>query len=197
MKKCLIDIVPLYGSHTSSQIVNQILLTLEEFNINDRVISLTTDNGSNIVACGRNLTYELDKEFSNLSFNHYCCTAYIINLAVKAGLKHVDITIIKLRQLVIKVRNSPKLLDDLKTICSVKQKQFQMPAQDVETRWNATYCMIECQIKMRDVMGILVHSHKDILENLFPTVLEWGKIVVSILYYVILLYKFNLFKTNL
>jgi len=63
MKKCLIDIVPLYGSHTSSQIVNQILLTLEEFNINDRVISLTTDNGSNMVACGRDLTYELDKEF--------------------------------------------------------------------------------------------------------------------------------------
>ena len=46
MKKCLIDIVPLQGSYTSLQIVNQILLTLEEFNINDRVISLTTDNGS-------------------------------------------------------------------------------------------------------------------------------------------------------
>ncbi len=52
MKKCLIDIIPLQGSHNSSQIINQILLTLEEFNINDRVISLTTDNRSNMVACG-------------------------------------------------------------------------------------------------------------------------------------------------
>ncbi|CAG8763224.1 11466_t:CDS:2 [Funneliformis caledonium] len=30
---------------------------------------------------------------------------------------------------------------------------------------------------MREIMQILVHSHKNILENLFPTVLEWGKIV--------------------
>src|SRR6266498_399579 len=172
MKKCLIDIIPLQGSHNSSQIINQILLTLEEFNINDRVISLTTDNRSNMVACGRDLTIELDREFSNLSFKHYHCAAHIINLAVKAGLKCVDSAIIKLRQLVIKVRNSPKLLDDLRTICSVKQKQFIMPIQDVETRWNATYCMIECQIKMREIMEILVHSHSDILENLFPTVLE-------------------------
>ena len=124
----------------------------------------------------------MDREFSNLSFKHYRCAAHIINLAVKAGIKCVDSAIIKLRQLVIKVRNSPKLLDDLRTICSVKQKQFIMPVQDVETRWNATYCIIECQIKMREIMEILVHSHSDILENLFPTVLEWRKIVVSMFY---------------
>lgn len=187
MKKCLIDIVLLQDSHSSSLIVNQILSTLEEFNINDRVISLTTDNGGNMVACGRDLAIELDKEFSNLSFNHYRCAAHIINLAVKAGLKCVDSAIIKLRQLVIKVRNSQKLIDDLRTICTLKQKQFIMPVQDVETRWNATYCMIECQIKMREIMQILVHSH-NILENLFPTVSEWGKIVVSTEYFTFYIY---------
>ncbi len=182
MKKYLIDIIPLQGSHNSSQIINQILLTLKKFNINDRVISLTTDNRSNIVACGRDLTIELDREFSNLSFKHYRCAAHIINLAVKAGLKCVDSAIIKLRQLVIKVRNFLKLLDNLRTIYSVKQKQFIMPVQDIEIRWNATYCMIEYQIKMREIMEILVHSYSDILENLFLIVLEWGKIVVSMFY---------------
>ncbi|CAG8505939.1 896_t:CDS:2 [Funneliformis caledonium] len=29
------------------------------------------DNIRNIVACGRDLTTELDKKFSNLSFSHY------------------------------------------------------------------------------------------------------------------------------
>ena len=124
MKKCLINIIPLQGSYNSSQIINQILLTLEEFNINDRVISLTTDNRSNMVACGWDLTIELDREFSNLSFKHYHYAAHIINLAVKAGLKCIDSAIIKLWQLVIKVRNSLKLLDDLRTICFIKQKQF-------------------------------------------------------------------------
>ncbi len=100
MKKCLIDIIPLQGSHNSSQIINQILLTLKEFNINDRVISLTTDNGSNMVACGRDLTIELDREFSNLSFKHYHCAAHIINLTIKAELKCVDSAIIKLQSMI-------------------------------------------------------------------------------------------------
>ncbi len=117
---------------------------MKKFNINDRVISLTTDNRSNMVACDRDLTIELDREFSNLLFKHYHYVAHIINLAVKAGLKYVDSAIIKLWQFVIKVRNSPKLLDDLRTIYSVKQKQLIMSVQDVEIRWNATYYIIEC-----------------------------------------------------
>src|SRR6266540_4401420 len=100
MKKCLIDIIPLQGSHNSSQILNQILLTLEKFNINDRVISLTTDNRSNMVACGRDLTIELDRKFSNLSFKHYHYAAHIINLTIKAGLKCVDSAIIKLQSMI-------------------------------------------------------------------------------------------------
>ena len=103
-------------------------------------------------------------------------------------IKNFQIYHLTIRQLVIKVRNSQKLIDDLRTICTLKQKQFIMPVQDVETRWNATYCMIECQIKMREIMQILVHSHKNILENLFPTVSEWGKIVVSTEYFTFYIY---------
>ena len=57
-----------------------------------------------------------------------------------------------------------------------------MPIQDVNTRWNATYLMIERQIAMRDIVEILVNSHEDILKHLYPTNLEWIKIMVYILF---------------
>ena len=55
-----------------------------------------------------------------------------------------------------------------------------MPIQDIDTRWNATYLMIERQISMRDVMEILVNSHLNILGNLYPTNAEWARILVYI-----------------
>ena len=56
-----------------------------------------------------------------------------------------------------------------------------MPIQDIETRWNATYQMIERQISMQDVMEILVNTHSNILKDLYPTNTEWVKILVYIL----------------
>ncbi len=58
-----------------------------------------------------------------------------------------------------------------------------MPIQDIDTRWNSTYQMIERQIIMQDVIEILVHSHENILKNLYPRSSEWSKIMVYIFYF--------------
>jgi len=58
-----------------------------------------------------------------------------------------------------------------------------MPIQDVDTRWNATFQMIERQIVMRDVMEILVNSHEDTLKILYPRSSEWSKIMVCFIFY--------------
>jgi hypothetical protein len=183
IKKCLLDFIPIEGSHTGILISTKLIEIFSEFDISDRIISLTTDNGSNMLACGRELADQLEVEFSNLTFSHNRCAAHIINLAVKAGMKFLDSSIIKLRKFVIKIRNSQLLIDDLKSICKIKNKKFLMPIQDIDTRWNATYSMIERQISTRDVMEILVNSHLDILEDLYPTNTEWIKILVYIFKY--------------
>lgn len=64
-----------------------------------------------------------------------------------------------------------------------------MPIQDIDTRWNATYEMIERQISTRDVMEILVSAHTDVLENLYPTDTKWAKILVYIFKFLFLIFK--------
>jgi hypothetical protein len=180
VKKCLLDIIPIEGSHTATLILTKLTDVLQNFNISDKIISLTTDNGSNMLACGRELANELEAGFSNFTFTHNRCAAHVINLAVKAGMKYLDSSIIKLRKFVIKIKNSQLLIDDLKSICKIKNKKFLMPIQDVDTRWNATYLMIERQISTRDVMEILVNSHTNILGNLYLTDDEWTEVLVYI-----------------
>jgi len=180
VKRCLLDFIPIEGSHTGALILNNLTEILQEFNISDKIISLTTDNGSNMLVCGRELANELEVGFSNLTFSHNRCAAHIINLAVKAGMKYLDTSITKLRKFVIKIRNSQLLIDDLKEICRIKKKKFLMPIQDVDTRWNATYLMIERQICIRDVVEIMINSYENTLKDLYPTNEEWSKIMVYI-----------------
>ena len=67
-KKCLLDFISIEGSHTANLILNKLTNVLQDFNISDKVISLTTDNGSNMIACGRELANELEEGFFNLTF---------------------------------------------------------------------------------------------------------------------------------
>ncbi|CAB4438459.1 unnamed protein product [Rhizophagus irregularis] len=92
-------------------------------------------------------------------------------------MKYLDSFIVKLRKFVNKIKNSQLLIDDLKSICKIKNIKFLIPIQDVDTRWNATYQMIERQISTQDVMEILVNSHSNILKDLYLTDIEWTKIL--------------------
>ncbi|GES99322.1 zinc finger BED domain-containing protein RICESLEEPER 2-like [Rhizophagus clarus] len=96
IKKCLLDFISLEGFHSAELILTKLTNVLQEFNISDRIISLTTDNGSNMLACRRELASELEAGFFNFTFIHNRCAAHIINLAVKAGMKYLDSSIIKL-----------------------------------------------------------------------------------------------------
>ena len=69
-----------------------------------------------------------------MTFTHYRCAAHIINLAVKAGMNYVGNEIKKIYQFVVKVKNSPLLLDKLSEICTFKKVKFLKPILDIDTR---------------------------------------------------------------
>ena len=63
---------------------------LHEFELNNKVIALTTDNKSAMVVCGCLLAHELEADFNNIGFSHYRCAAHVLNLAAKQGLEMID-----------------------------------------------------------------------------------------------------------
>ncbi|PKK59531.1 hypothetical protein RhiirC2_794711 [Rhizophagus irregularis] len=63
---------------------------LYKFNLADKALALTTDNESAMLVCRRILTEEFEQDLNNLSFSHYCCSAHILNLAVKQGMEIID-----------------------------------------------------------------------------------------------------------
>jgi hypothetical protein len=82
----LLDIIPFKTRHTGINIAAEITKVLNEFKLVGKAMAITTDNESAMLVCGRKLAEEFEKEMDNLFFNHYRCSAHILNLAVKQGM---------------------------------------------------------------------------------------------------------------
>jgi hypothetical protein len=77
-----------------------------------------------MVVCERKLTEEFEQALGDLSFNHYRCSAHILNLAVKQGMEIIDKDIRIIRTLMKKIKNSVILCDDLCELCVVEKLEY-------------------------------------------------------------------------
>ncbi|CAG8482875.1 10054_t:CDS:2 [Cetraspora pellucida] len=135
IKKILLDIIPMNEKHTASYIVELLYNVLNNFSLNDHVISLTTDNSSNMVACSSLLASELENKQYNIEFSHYHCATHVINLAVQHGLKVVGPELKKLRHWVSKLKESPRLTDEMRQIFSNNKQTLKNIYPD-ENEWS-------------------------------------------------------------
>lgn len=180
LKHFLLDIIPFHKSHNTENIVEAIKTLLVELGISSKVLGITTDNASVMIAFGREIKNELNINHNNTHVTHQRCGAHILNIAVKHGLQVHDGTIEKVRKFMEKIRNSVNLMEDFKRIFHSQSIEFLSPQLDVDTRWNSTYLMLNkmCQIKVQ--ANMLVAQHPNILNNYNPDEDDWFKINVSI-----------------
>lgn len=80
LQNFLLDIIPFTVSHSGANMAREIMRTLEEFNISNKIVALTTDNESAMIVCGREIALEMDDRFSSMIFSHYRCAAHVLNL---------------------------------------------------------------------------------------------------------------------
>jgi hypothetical protein len=99
----------------------------------------------------------------------------VINLVVKEGLKVSRTSIKQLRASVLYIHGSSPRMDAfekaLETVCININKRH--PCQDVPTRWNSTYLMIESSLPCK-----LAFQELEIVGNKYekcPTEAQWAK----------------------
>ncbi|KAL0148574.1 hypothetical protein M9458_056121, partial [Cirrhinus mrigala] len=121
--------------HTADEIAAALHEIFRDFNIENKVGCVVTDNAANMVAAVKKLV-----------LRHMPCFTHTLNLIVKDGLSAVaelTETREKVKRIVGHFKSSCVSMEKL----SKYQREMKLPeyklVQEVETRWNSTYLMLE------------------------------------------------------
>jgi hypothetical protein len=164
--------------HNGSSLSNMIHDLLEEWGIEKKIFAITLDNASANDRCVDSLKQKLNFKKALLcggEFFHLRCCAHILNLIVQDGLKEIEDVIEKVRDSVKYVRGSQvrkqKFLQAVNQVSLDSRKGLK---QDVPTRWNSTYLMLESAIYYRSAFSYLEITDSNYKHC--PTAQEWESV---------------------
>ncbi|KAG5539807.1 hypothetical protein RHGRI_020130 [Rhododendron griersonianum] len=139
----ILDELPFRFGETLGKVVEECLV---EWGI-DKFLTITIDNAKSndgIIDFLKKKTKKRDTTILDHDYLHVRCCAHILNLVVREGLKDVDVSIARVRNIVRYVRSSPQRYAKFRTCCDKEKIVSKLvPCLDVATRWNATYFMLE------------------------------------------------------
>ncbi|GJR96350.1 zinc finger BED domain-containing protein RICESLEEPER 2-like protein [Tanacetum coccineum] len=137
--------------HTGSALARTLRKTFVNFNLENKIMSITLDNASNNTSAIGKLKLKYEPPMDG-RFDHSRCVAHIINLVVQDGLAMPVINAIKesfktmLKDVFkLSARNHQRYIK----ICSEAEKPCLSPNWDIPIRWNSTYHMFLCGLKQR------------------------------------------------
>ncbi|XP_034229371.1 zinc finger BED domain-containing protein RICESLEEPER 1-like [Prunus dulcis] len=133
--------------HTGVALCEKIYRLLTDWGVEKKLFSMTLDNASSNDTFVELLKGQLnlkDALLMNGKFFHIRCCAHILNLIVQDGLKHIDDSVGKIRESIKYVRGSQgRKQKFLNCAAQVSLECKRGLRQDVPTRWNSTFLMID------------------------------------------------------
>ncbi|CAB4493214.1 unnamed protein product [Rhizophagus irregularis] len=142
----------------SANIKEAFLKSLSSYNIESKILGVTTDNASNNITFLQVVEDELSKKFIRFESKdkHVHCLTHVMNLAAQQALTTLKAIednepsnensggslIHKLRTLIKKIKASPQQQEKFKAQCKVANISNLNVILDVRTRWNSTHDML-------------------------------------------------------
>jgi hypothetical protein len=151
----LIDFCLIPHPHNGEKIKKILLDTFDNYEINGKIVSITSDNAYNNIK-GLNLLNEYLVENLKLEdIHHFPCFGHILNLSINDGIKEFESIISNLRQIGSSIKNSSKKSQAYENACKAMDQTFTKLKRDTYIRWNSTFDMIDRGLKMKNVIQIV------------------------------------------
>ncbi|KAL4603777.1 hypothetical protein ACB092_10G148000 [Castanea dentata] len=151
LQKRVLNFCHMSPPHNGVSLFERVYKLLSMWGIENKIFCVTLDNASsNDVSIDMLRTQLLNKKkvVCNGEFFHLLCCAHILNLVVQDGLKEIDVVVQKIRESIKYVRDSQgrkkKFYESVKKMDLDDKKGLR---QDVPTRWNSTFLMLQKKIK--------------------------------------------------
>lgn len=139
----LLECALLEGNHTSIALANALTRVTDEFGLKNKVSLVVSDNAANIKGAVTNV----------LEWKHLGCFAHTLHLVVQDALQVIQPLLSKVKHIVSHFKRNnidmQKLLKYQTDSGEPFPKKFK---QDVSTRWNSTYYMIERLVTIKSAV---------------------------------------------
>ncbi|KAK1904300.1 Zinc finger BED domain containing protein 1 [Dissostichus eleginoides] len=163
LRSNLLDCFVVTEQHTSQNLAQELSRVAKEWGIQDKIAACVTDNASNIVRAVNDI----------LKWNHVRCFAHWLNLTVRYSVHQSEI-----QALILKVKSIAEYVCR-STVASAKLREMQLQMgqvqlrmkQDVATRWNSTYYMLQRVIEIKEPLVSTLALINPLLPALTPE--EW------------------------
>ncbi|KAL0242697.1 hypothetical protein GEMRC1_005260 [Eukaryota sp. GEM-RC1] len=162
LQEIVADIIKVPHPHSGKEMRQAIQAVLSEFDC-PQILSVTTDNGANMVNAVKELHIPVTSNFKKQDARIYPrrCIAHILNLAAKAGLQEIKPVIKKVSDFATLLHSSSSLTQDLEELCGEDEVSFLIVPKDVTTRWNSTFLMIRSYLKLfEQIQKVLILRNK-------------------------------------
>jgi hypothetical protein len=114
LQRVLLDFSHIPHPHTGEEIKNILLDTFENYKIQDKIISITTDNAANNKKGVKLLNTYLENYLKVDKVCHFPCFGHVLNLSINDGIKDISNILSNLRLIGSAIKNSSKKLKYLK-----------------------------------------------------------------------------------
>ncbi|KAK9742550.1 hypothetical protein RND81_03G181100 [Saponaria officinalis] len=143
--------------HTGYNIYTRINNTLIEFNLSDKVFSISFDN-----ATANTKAIDYVKQKMNLLLNgelvHVRCCAHIINLSAQEGISDISPLLIPIRTVVKWTRNNHGIRRKYIAMCNSANLRKKIFCLDTPTRWNSTHKFLKDALMYKDIITKLYND---------------------------------------
>lgn len=150
-ERAILHVQGFSGSHTAQHIEDTLLEMLACWNAKDKFHTIVHDNGANIV-----------KATKDAGLNHLRCTSHTLQLIIIEAMKQQRAVIDAValgRKIVGHFQHSALACDKLRDLqggLGIPQKKL---VQDIATRWNSTYYMLESVLEQRKALIVYQADH--------------------------------------
>jgi hypothetical protein len=160
--------------HTAAVIGDELYESLVDWNLDEKISSITLDNDTTNDAVIPILVRNIGKHklLNDGKLLHMRCSAHILNLIVKDGLEELKDAIENIRDSVAYWIATPKRVEKFEEIAKfVKVVGKKKIGLDCRTRWNSTFSMLESALPYKVVF--VRASRVDRQYTSLPTEEEW------------------------
>ena len=158
LQKRIIHFKMLEYPHTGINIAHHLMQAIDEYNLRDKMMSMTFDNATSMTYTANLIKQNLTDVLLDGEALHTRCVCHVLNLCVQDGVRAIGPYYSKIRDAIMSINSSNMRYQEWKSFLKQQKIRVIKIRTDCPTRWNSTYDMLTKAIEYKGPLTLFYNQ---------------------------------------